>query len=104
MTKNTKAAGSARELKVKKNLEAKGWVVKKARMSFGNADLLCYHSYTKERMLVQVKANKGSPWMNFRKDERAGLLEDAEIAGAEAYLVHWPPHGEENWIHSKDWP
>lgn len=111
MPKNTKAAGSARELKVKKKLEADGWQVRKARMSFGNADLLAYRvtnvwdeAPIKERMLIQVKANKGNPWMNFRKEERAGLLEDAMIAGAEAYLVHWPPHGEENWIHSNDWP
>lgn len=103
MPKNTKQAGDRRERQVKDRLVAKGCIVRKARMSFGNADLLVKWPNGR-RELLQVKANKGSPWMNFRKEERAGLLEDADIAGAEAYLVHWPPHGEERWIHSKDWP
>lgn len=100
--KKTKAAGDNRERQVKKKLEAEGWVVRKARMSFGNADLLAYREGV--RWLVQVKANKGSPWMNFRKEERAGLLEDAEIAGGKAFLAHWPPHGELKWYESKEWP
>lgn len=102
--KNTKAAGNRRERQVRDELERDGWSVRKARMSFGAADLLAYNPVTKERMLVQVKANTGSPYKNFIPADRQLLIEDARIAGARAFLVHWPPHGDCEWIPEEDWP
>jgi Holliday junction resolvase len=104
MAKNNREAGMRRERQVKDKLTFEGWEVQKARMSFGSADLLAENHYDGRRMLIQVKATKGNPYNSFGPAERARLLKDAQIAGGEAWLCHWPPHGKENWIHSKDWP
>jgi hypothetical protein len=57
-----------------------------------------------EIRLVQVKGNKGSPWMNFRATERAALWAEALAAGGQAWLVHWPPRGQQRWIAPDEWP
>lgn len=104
MRKNNKAYGDKRERQVKDKLVFEGWEVRKARMSFGAADLLARNHYSGERRLIQVKGNKGSPYANFGPADRAALLEDAGFAGASAWLAHWPPHGELKWYESKVWP
>lgn len=101
--KNCKAAGTARENQVKRQEEAAGWTVRRAPASIGEDDLLALKPGERPR-LIQVKANKGSPYKNFQPEERAALLAAAERAGAEAWLVHWPPHGKQRWIHSSAWP
>lgn len=117
MAKNCKTAGSARERKVKALLESEnpdavgaptyvqdgGYSVTRAPASIGEADLMCIKADA-PNLLVQVKANKGSPYMNFRFTERHALVLAATKAGAEAWLIHWPPHGKQVWIHSTDWP
>lgn len=101
-TKKTKAAGSRRERQVQEALEADGWKTRRPRVSLGPADIVASKPNTK--LLIQVKANKGSPWMNFRKNERAELLEEAKMAGGFAVLIHWPPYGECKWYYSESWP
>lgn len=81
-----------------------GWEVRKARMSFGAADLLARNHYSGERMFIQVKGNKGSPWHSFGPAAREFLREEALLAGASAWLAHWPPRGELKWYESKEWP
>lgn len=102
--KNNKAYGDKRERQVKEVLVFDGWDVRKARMSFGSADLLARHIYSGERRMIQVKGNKGSPYANFGPADRKALLEDAGFAGASAWLAHWPPRGELKWYESKVWP
>lgn len=100
--KKTKAAGNRRENQVKAILEAEGFTVTKARLSLGACDLVAVKD--DEKLLVQVKANKGSPWMNFRKEERVELLHDAELSGGIPVLAHWPPHGKLEYYWEEDWP
>lgn len=114
--KKTKAAGNRRENQVKELLEELGYKVRKARVSLGPADLVATPInllqtrfdndvlLPTKKLLVQVKANKGNAYMNFRKEERKELLEEAEMAGGTAVLCHWPPYGERKWLFEKDWP
>lgn len=114
--KKTRAAGARRELQVKKLLEDQGYDVRKARVSLGPADLVATktthakddvipdHREFKEKLVIQVKANKGNAFMNFRKDERAELLKEAEMCGGLAVLCHWAPHKEIRWLFPEVWP
>src|SRR6266496_4430153 len=103
---NTSRAGARKERMVKEFMEQDGYTVRKARMSFGSADLLCEkrENGKLERILIQVKANKGSPYKNFGKADRDALSEDARIAGAKAWLVHWPAHYDMVIYAEEDWP
>jgi hypothetical protein len=111
--------GSAREHKVRRMLEADGWVIARSAGSKSCVDLWALRRVLRgeepssgvklgevltEVMAVQVKANVGSPWMNFRGVERAELGLLAAKAGATPFLVHWPPHGECRWYPESDWP
>ncbi len=107
--KKTKAAGNRRERQVKELLEHLGYVVRKARVSLGPADLVAtlYHRDTDiphHKLVVQVKANKGNAFMHFRKDERAELIKEAEMCGGVPVLAHWAPYKECKWIYQEDWP
>lgn len=100
--KNTKQAGNRRENQVRDELVKHGWTVKKPKVSLGPADLLARRG---ERVLaIQVKANYGNPYMNFRKDERKELIEEAKWINATPFLVHWPPYGECKWLPARKWP
>lgn len=103
MGKNRKAAGSSRERQLRDQLRNEGWVVYKGGGSLGPADLVCLKR-GRQPMLIQSKANVGSPWKNFGRSERQLLYEEARQAGALAFLVHWPPHGRQAWLHSSEWP
>lgn len=120
MGKNTKAAGNARELQVRRILEQDGWTVKKAYASFGAADLVATKLIVAEginspvddevtmlKWLIQVKANKGNAYKNFGPKDREELKLEAKLAGARATLVHWPPRCDRPggyWIDAQDWP
>jgi len=55
--------------------------------------------------LIEVKAgDHGGPFENFRPADRQALSEAAQRAGAEAWLVWWPPRREPQWIAEPDWP
>ena len=113
--------GADRERHLKKMLEADGWVVVRCAGSKSAVDLwamrrtpvaesrpmssiLTLAGTLSEAMAIQVKGNTGSPWMNFRREERAELGLIAAKAGASAWLVHWPPHGECRWYAESEWP
>jgi Holliday junction resolvase len=125
--KNTKAAGTKRELQVVKQYRDDGWVAFRTPASFGVCDVVAMkrqaivsdsylHPVTSERIrllgpltlaavhMVEVKANHGGPFMNFRQPEREALREAAARAGAQAILCHWPPGGERRDIPSDEWP
>lgn len=100
--KNTKQAGTRRENQVRDELVKYGWTVKKPKVSLGPADLLAKRG---SRVLaIQVKANKGNAFMNFRREERAELIAESEWINATPVLVHWPPYGECKWLWRKHWP
>jgi Holliday junction resolvase len=100
--KNTAQAGRARERQVADVLRSNDWVVLKGT-SFGVADLGAFRAGSIPR-LIEVKANHGGPYMNFRKGDRLSLIAEAERGGAEAWLAYWPPRGELQMIRSDAWP
>lgn len=103
--KNCKAAGTAREHKVMRHLEQRGWLTMRAPASLGAADIIALNYQAERPLMIQVKANRdGGPWMNFRPKERQELSAAAARAGAAAHLVWWPPHGEMQWIPEDEWP
>jgi Holliday junction resolvase len=101
----TRSLGPARERALANLLRADGWVVKGTGDAHGATDLVCLKRGETPK-LVQVKANrKGGPYMNFRKAERAELQAEAEQAGAECWLVYWPPDRQPpRWIGPELWP
>jgi hypothetical protein len=115
---STASRGAAREHKVRRMLEADDWVIARSAGSKSVVDLWamvrrdiraeyegrpCGQTVT-EVLAIQIKGNAGSPWMNFRAEERAELGLIAAKAGAVPWLVHWPPHGECRWYAESEWP
>lgn len=54
--------------------------------------------------LVEVKSTAGGPYERFSPSDRKALLFAAELAGAEAWLVWYPPRGTMRWIPPSEWP
>lgn len=71
--------------------------------SLGAADVIALRAGDLPR-LIQVKANIGSAFMNFRPEERAELRRIAEVAGGIAELWHWPPRGVLRVLTPEAWP
>lgn len=80
-----------------------GWWACRAAGSFGCADIVALKAGFPPR-LVECKSTAGGPYEHFRRDERTGLASAARVAGAEAWLVWWPPRSKPTWIHEADWP
>jgi hypothetical protein len=108
--------GNAREVKVAQEMERDGWLVGSRRHMGGAGDLLAV-SYDEtpsmfhdggptghEVRLIEVKGNGGSPYMNFRAEDRRAMIKTAREVGAEPWLAWWPPGGELQWIPAADWP
>ncbi len=106
----TAQRGIARERDLRRLLEAEGWWVGRCAGSLGDADLVAVRRlYDEHRVskvwLIEVKTTAAGPFHSFGPKQRAELLEAARIAGAEAWLVHWPPHQREpRWIGPDEWP
>lgn len=93
--------GRRRELKVRDERRAAGWVCH--RLHEGPADLVAF-SAGERPQLIQVKATAGGPFEHFRPAERAELELEAELAGADALLAFWPPRGRLRYYRSHEWP
>lgn len=96
----SRVRGRKRELMVMTELLRAGWVT--YRLAHGPADVLALKA-DKGARLIQVKSTRDK-WEHFRPHERALLLDEAERAGAEAFLAWWPKHGQLEWVHSSQWP
>lgn len=103
MRKNTKAAGTARELAVMHDYRARGYVAFRTPASLGVCDVIALKS-GEPPLFIEVKANTGSPYKTFTRADRKDLSEAAAKAGALAYLCHWPPRGEKRMIGEDEWP
>jgi Holliday junction resolvase len=100
---STQSKGAARERQVAERLRVQGYVVKGHGDAHGTADLIACR--LGDILCVQVKANKGSPWMNFRPHEREAMKEEARQAGGRALLVWHPPDRQgARYIFSDSWP
>lgn len=111
--------GTDRERQLRELLEADGWICARSAGSRGVADILAvrrvgakliaggeptYEPILKA-MLVQVKSDAGSPWTHFGPAERLALLAAASKAGADCFLVWWPPDRKgPRWLAPADWP
>ncbi len=95
--------GHNRERAVRDHLTAQDWIVIRAAGSLGCVDLVALKAGETPR-LIEVKSTAGGPYERFGPADRAELSVNAEWAGAEAWLVWWPPRGEMRWIAEAEWP
>lgn len=95
--------GIRRERQVRDLLLSQDWWVIRAAGSLGDADLVALKA-GRRPLFVEVKSDVDGPYANFRPKDRADLIAAASLAGAEATLCWWPPHGQPRWIPSAEWP
>ena len=95
--------GTQRERAVRLRLEEDDWLVVRAAGSLGVVDLVALKAGHRPR-LIEVKSDVKGPYDNFRPADRADLLQRAEWAGGDAWLVWWPPRGQMRWIPPSEWP
>jgi Holliday junction resolvase len=95
--------GITRERALKAVLESQDHFVVRAAGSLGNADLVALKA-GKRPMLIEVKSDAHRPYTHFGPARRAELRLAAELAGADAWLVWWPPYRDPVWISSDSWP
>lgn len=100
---STASRGSHCERKVKQKLEQDDWWVGRVTGSLGEADLVALKLNQRSR-LIEVKATVDGPYKTFGPEDRQELSLAAKIAGAEAWLVWWPPGGTIHWIPESAWP
>lgn len=103
MSGNGKRRGTQRELRVRDLLANDDWLSFRAPASLGVADVVALRDGSRSR-LIEVKSTAGGPYERFGPKERARLSIAARLAGADAYLAWWPPHGTLHWIHETEWP
>lgn len=107
-----------RDVEVRDMFGDHGWLAVNAHASLGEIDVLasagenavCPWDWTQDVVegdlaLCEVKANDGSPYMNFRLLKRERLRETAEMFHAKAFLVYWPRAlAAPRWIPPSEWP
>lgn len=98
--------GNYAEHRVAEELRNWGWVVKGTGDAHGTTDLIGLRE-GRTPILVQVKATaaKRGPFADFKPAERRALIEEAELAGANAWLAWRPPDRKgTRWIEPDEWP
>jgi len=95
--------GHDRERRVRRLLEDDGWWTARAAGSLGDADVVALKDGERAR-LVEVKSSAQGPYEHFRPAARRDLLAAAAKAGAEPWLVWWPPRKTLQWIPAAEWP
>ena len=95
--------GIDRERAVRVLLENEGWWTARAAGSFGDADIIALRHGFPPR-LIEVKSTHRGPFHSFGPGDRMEFLGACKTAGAEAWLVWWPPRKKPQWIHHTDWP
>ena len=94
--------GHDRERAVRAYLTDRDWLAFRAPASLGVADVIALRDGSRP-LLIEVKSTAGGPYAHFLPKDRADLLFAAEMAGAAAWLVWWPPRGRAHWIESAAW-
>lgn len=95
--------GSSREYAVRDRLREAGWLAFRAPASLGVADVIALKANERPR-LIEVKSDARDAYGHFGPDKRDRLRDAARLAGADAFLVHWPPRGVPRWIGEDGWP
>lgn len=111
--------GHDRERAVQDLLQGEDWWVGRIAGSLGDVDLVAARAWRADTPLVrnpetrlqlrrllfvEVKSTAGGPYERFGPKARADLSFAARLAGAEAWLVHWPPRKQPEWIPASHWP
>jgi hypothetical protein len=117
---STASRGSGRERQVVKLLQTDGWFAMRAPASLGVADVVAlrrgdvkinldghpiqYFERAEARLIeVKTTATRG-PWNDFGPAARRALSDAARLAGASAWLYHWPTGGQLRVIPEAEWP
>lgn len=95
--------GIERERKLRVLLGRQGWWTIRAAGSHGNVDVVAMKA-GENPMFIEVKSTSGGPWERFGPLSRLQLIDAAVQAGAEAWLVWWPPYAPPKWIPADAWP
>jgi Holliday junction resolvase len=88
---------------VRRWFEERDYWVARAAGSLGDADLVVLKDGERP-ILVEVKSTAAGPYAHFGPKDRDDLLFAADVAGAKAVLIWWPPRGKMQWINSREWP
>jgi Holliday junction resolvase len=95
--------GHDRERAVKALLIGQDWWVTRAAGSLGDADLVALKRGHRP-LMIEVKSTAGGPYERFGPKQREDLLFAADLAGANAVLVWWPPRSAPKWLWPASWP
>lgn len=95
--------GIERERRVVDWLRDRDWIAFRAPASLGVADVIALRDGSRPR-LVEVKSTAQGPYERFGPADRSKLTLAAKLAGADAFLVWWPPRAEPRWIPEQEWP
>ena len=95
--------GVKRERQIRDLLRNDDWIAFRAPASLGVADVIALRDGDRPR-LIEVKSDTAGPYHAFGPAKRDRLRFAAKLAGADAYLVWWPPHGKPQWIGAEAWP
>ena len=95
--------GVQRERAVRDQLRNQDWLAFRAPASLGVADVVALRAGSRPR-LIEVKSTAGGPYERFQPADRDKLRLAGELAGADVYLVWWPPRGKAHWIPEHEWP
>ncbi len=95
--------GIQRERAVRDILQNDDWVVIRAAGSLGAVDLVALKAGHKP-MFIEVKSTHRGPYHGFGPADRRDISVRAAWAGADAWLLWWPPSCEPSWIPEAAWP
>lgn len=95
--------GHDRERALKNMLQGDDWFAMRAPASLGVADLVVLKEGHRP-MLIEVKSTTDGPYKSFGPQDRSELSLAAKMAGADAWLVWWPPRAKPVWIAEHEWP
>lgn len=95
--------GIQRERDLVNLLRSQDWYATRSPASKGDADVIALKKGCRPR-LIEVKSTSAGPFHSFGPKDRADLLFAADLAGADAFLVWWPPRGKPVWLSPDEWP
>lgn len=96
--------GTNRELAIRSRLRDEGWLAFRAPASLGVADVIALKRGERSRLIEVKSTSNGGPFNHFGPADRNRLSAAAALAGADAFLVHWPPNKPCVWIPESEWP
>lgn len=95
--------GLDRERRLRVLLQADGYWTMRAAGSLGEVDVIAMKAGS-PTLFIEAKSTSGGPYERFGPAKREALTVAAARAGAEAWLVWWPPRTAPQWIPAEQWP